>query len=283
VAYAGVAAIGELVSYSLDFGARTYSYTIRDSAFGLAGITRSGSLQQNTDGTWTPSGMASPAAKFLALDSGLLLGAIREDFGTGAQTVPVVAAANPIGSLADAAGVYNFIEYPCVARMCEATWGTVRVNADGTWQSCTFSDFSAACPLASSGSFNALGGGRWQATQAGIGVIGSAMMFRAPAGGQKLILLDFASPFMSGFSIALEQRAIAPSDYDARSWLVARYPASAYTTRTLSAAGTSFTLNSPFAGFAITSTGEHALVAATGLYVAAGNGFVDVGVALPSD
>jgi hypothetical protein len=145
VTFQAVASEGELVSYAVDTTALTYSYRIEESAYGLAGRTGSGTLRPNTDGTYTPSGFAG---KFALLDNGLLLGSLYEDLNNDGvpEVVPVIGISNPVNSLAEAVGVYNFISRQCTGSICTNYYGTSKFNADGTWESCVEGNLSAPAP-----------------------------------------------------------------------------------------------------------------------------------------
>src|ERR1043166_3401294 len=66
--YTSVAMAGELLTYSIDPVALTYSYTITESQFGLTGKTGSGTLVRNFDGSYSPSGV--PNARLVILPNG---------------------------------------------------------------------------------------------------------------------------------------------------------------------------------------------------------------------
>ena len=102
--FQAVASEGELVSYTVDTSAMTYSYKIIESAYGKTGVTGNGQLTRNSDGTYTPAGFNGKVA---LLDSGLLLGAIYEDLNNDGtrEVIPVVGMSNPVTSLAEAATV----------------------------------------------------------------------------------------------------------------------------------------------------------------------------------
>lgn len=106
--FQAVASEGELVSYTVDTSAMTYSYKIIESAYGKTGVTGNGQLTRNSDGTYTPSGFNGKVA---LLDSGLLLGAIYEDLNNDGtrEVIPIIGMSNPVTSLAEAADTYNFI------------------------------------------------------------------------------------------------------------------------------------------------------------------------------
>jgi hypothetical protein len=60
--YTSVAMAGELLTYTVDPVALTYSYTITESQFGLDGKSASGTLVRNFDGSYTPSGIRTRAS-----------------------------------------------------------------------------------------------------------------------------------------------------------------------------------------------------------------------------
>lgn len=283
--YSATAGIGEFLTYSINFDALTYSYTIVDSAFGLAGRTGSGTLVRNSDGTYTPTGYPPAEAKVLALNNGLLLGAIRENFGSGTVTVPIIGVSNPISTLSDAAGIYNFVEYVCQGA-CQSVWGTFQIRADGTWQSCRFENFSSTCTSPSSGTLSSLGNGKWLVSQAGFGVIGAGLMLRSSFSSQKVTILDLHIPTVRGFLVGSEQMAVATNDYEGKTWVSeffspGRSTAYSFTTGTDalgayaqtvgSSSKTRLAVNSPFAGFVTTDAGEHAIVAGVGVFAATGH------------
>ncbi len=188
--FQAVATEGELVSYTVDTTARTYSYKVVESAYGKTGVTGSGQLTLNSDGTYTPSGFNG---KIAVLDSGLLLGAIYEDLNGDSvkEVVPVIGVSNPISSTAEAAGIYNFISRQCV-NTCTNFYGTVKIETNGNWESCVGDNLANPAPLActggATGSVSAFSAGR--ATLLVNGVPGGSMLvFKDPAG-QKVILLD---------------------------------------------------------------------------------------------
>ena len=298
--YSATAGIGEFVTYSVNLDSLTYSYTIVDSAFGLGGRSASGALTRNADGTYTPAGFPSSEARVLALNNGLLLGAIRENFGAGVVTVPVIGVSNPIATLSEAAGVYNFVEYVCQLGICASFWGTFQLQADGSYRTCLFQDFSASCPINTTGILNSLGNGKWQIAQSGLGVLGAALMFRSSSSSQKVLLIDLHAPFAKGFVVGAEQTPIQAADYEAKTWVSAffspaRSVAHTFTTGTdgvgafaqpaESSAKVRLDVNSPFTGFITTSTGERAVLAGTGVYAATGTTgsvpFAEFGIVVP--
>ena len=93
--FQAVASEGELVSYTVDTSAMTYSYKIIESAYGKTDVSGNGQLTRNSDGTYTPSGFNGKVA---ILDSGLLLGAIYEDLNNDGtrEVIPIIGMSNPV-------------------------------------------------------------------------------------------------------------------------------------------------------------------------------------------
>ena len=188
--FQAVASEGELVSYSVDTTALTYSYEILESAYGKTGAKGSGSLTRNSDGTYTPSGFNG---KVVVLESGLLLGSIYEDLNNDGtkEVIPVIGMSNPVTSLAEAADTYNFISRQCDTS-CTNYYGTIKVNSDGNWTSCVGANLAATnytCQSSTSGSVNSISSGRATLTFNG-SVGGSLLIFKDPATNQKAVLLD---------------------------------------------------------------------------------------------
>src|SRR5262245_27826422 len=143
--YTSVAMAGEMLTYTIDPVALTYSYTITESAFNLNGKTGSGTLVKNVDGSYSPSGI--PNARFVILPNGLLLGAVRENFGAGVITVPIIGLSNPVSTLNALAATYNYMHRGCLATACATDTGTFVIAANGTWSSCPDANLGAgSCP-----------------------------------------------------------------------------------------------------------------------------------------
>lgn len=157
--YVGVAANGEMVNFTIDLAARTWSYAITGSNYGLAGSpARSGTIQVNsTDGTCLmvlgpPSGSASTSNEFLsfyAKSNGLLLAGIREKFGSRETTYPVMAFATDMVQTNAAAldGTYNAAVYSCTLdnTACGVTYGE-RTISGGKVTGCVTTVRVADCP-----------------------------------------------------------------------------------------------------------------------------------------
>lgn len=279
--FQAVASEGELVSYTVDTQALTYSYQIIESAYGKTGATGSGQLTRNSDGTYTPSGFNGKVA---VLDSGLLLGAIYEDLNNdGArEVIPVVGMSNPVTSLAEAADTYNFISRQC-GTYCTNYYGTVKVNSDGTWTSCVGGNLSAtnySCQASTSGAATAISSGR--ATLMLNGAAGGSMLiFRDPTTNQKAILLDLNGRTGLGKGAIFAASQTLPSNADGN-WTylhtngtngVVSVSGTAFTDSGRLSNGTaygplpgSFTRNVPWDGFITTGSGAIIMPTGSGLY-----------------
>lgn len=191
--FQAVATAGELVSYSVDRTNLTYSYTITESAYGKTGVTGSGTLIRNNDGTYTPSGFSN--ARLKVVDNGLLVGAIYEDLDGDAakEIIPVIGISNPVTSGSEAEGVYNFVSRQCVAAGCASMYGTLKVTSDGTWTSCESGNLGVtptfpSCASSQTGTVANFANGKGDIIVGGTKA-GSMLIFKDSAN-QKVILLD---------------------------------------------------------------------------------------------
>jgi hypothetical protein len=191
--FQSVAIAGELVSYSVDRVNLSYAYTITESAYGKTGVTGSGTLTRNNDGTYTPSGFSN--ARLKVLDNGLLVGAIYEDLDGDAvkEIIPVIGISNPVAAGSEAEGVYNFVSRQCVTAGCASMYGTLKVTSDGTWTSCESGNLGVAptfpaCASSKTGTVANFANGKGDVMVGGTKA-GSMLIFKDSAN-QKVILLD---------------------------------------------------------------------------------------------
>lgn len=191
--YQTVAAVGELLTYTVDLQKLKYAYEITESAYGLLGSKGEGTLTANGDGTYTPSGFS--AGRFRVLENGLMYGSIYEDFNADGnkEVVPVLGVSNPISSASDAQGVYNFVSRQCVIAGCVANYGTLKINSDGTWQRCNRGNLgvtpaSPACVSSSNGTYVNFSGGKADKYVNGQKV--GTFIFFKDSYNQKVILTD---------------------------------------------------------------------------------------------
>lgn len=279
--FQAVASEGELVSYTVDTQALTYSYQIIESAYGKTGATGSGLLTRNTDGTYTPSGFNGKVA---VLDSGLLLGAIYEDINDDGtrEIIPIIGMSNPVTSLIEAADTYNFISRQC-GTSCTNYYGTVKVNSDGTWTSCVGANLSAtnySCQASASGAVTGISSGRATLTLNGAAG-GSMLIFRDPTTNQKAVLLDLNGRTGLGKGAIFAASQSLPSTADGN-WTylhtngtngVVTVNGTTFTDSGKFSNGTtygplpsSFTRNAPWNGFITTASGAIIMPTGSGLY-----------------
>ena len=292
--YTSVAMAGELLSYTIDPVALTYSYTITESQFGLTGKTASGTLVRNPDGSYSPSGI--PNARIVILPNGLLLGAVRERFGSAVVTVPIIGLSNPVSSVASLSATYNYMHRGCLAAVCATDTGTFAIAANGTWASCPSGNLGAgACPSGGrTGAMVSLGNGLFQVME-GTTNVGTAIGFNSA--GQNVLVIDLKDLRVGGLGIGVvvgsQQATLTPAQTDgtwiagtsAGNWAV--FTASGTTITVTNFDGVpvnalgSFTANAPWQGMATTNAGGRGFLAGNGVYVLeTANGYAELGVKL---
>src|SRR4051794_20470102 len=264
--YTSVAMAGELLTYSIDPVALTYSYTITESQFGLNGKTGSGTLVRNPDGSYSPSGI--PNARIVILPNGLLLGAVRERFGSAVVTVPIIGLSNPVTSVASLAATYNYMHRGCLSTVCVTDTGTFAIAANSTWSSCPSGNLAAgACPSGGrTGTLVSLGNGLFKVME-GTTNVGTAIGFSSA--GQNVLVIDLKDLRVAGLGIGLvvgSQQATLTSAQTDGTWIVASstgnwgvFTASGSSITVTNVDGLpvnvagSFTANAPWQGMATTN------------------------------
>ncbi|MBL8288992.1 MAG: hypothetical protein JNL85_13490 [Rubrivivax sp.] len=294
--YRSVAVAGELIDYTLDTTNLTYTYTITESQFGLAGTTGSGTLTLNTDGSYTPSG--APDSRVVVLANGIMLGAVRERFGAAVVTMPIIGLRDPVTTTAALAAEYNYVQRGCAGALCSASLGTLRIDASGAWNSCRDGNIAAgACTgAAASGTLEPRGEGQWRMKSDDGTDIGTAIGF--DDAGQKGLVVDLRDPraggFGSGILLAGQQAAMTPATADGN-WIAALSsgPWVVFEARGTTIAisqydgmpvdiTVTFSANDPWAGMATTAWGEDGFMAGSGFYVLkTPGGDLELGVKLP--
>lgn len=274
--YTAAAMAGELLTYTIDTTALTYSYTITDSQYGLNGKTGSGTLTHNSDGTYSPSGISN--AKIAILPNGLLLGAVRESINGTLTTIPIIGMSSPVTTLAAGAGTYNFVQRSRIGASTFSAYGTFQISSAGTWTSCASGNLTG-CTDGGSGTLNSLGGGKWQVLD-GATNIGTAIVFSS--GGQNVVILDLKDTrnpgFGTGILVGSSQQAMNASLTNGTwvfatstgNWGTMSASGGILTCQTLNGAAcsgtTSFTADSPWTGMATAVAGGHGLLAGMGVY-----------------
>ena len=279
--YTAAAAAGELVSYTLDTAAGTYSYTITESAYGLTGRQGSGTLTKNSDGTYSPSGFGGRIA---VLESGLVLGAIAEDFNNDGTTevTPFIGASNLVTTAAEAAGVYNFISRHCASfNDCAIDYGTIKVETSGAWASCVkgnLSDSTPSCTQSVTGNVGSFESGTAKITLGNSRTTaGTMFIFKDVTNGQKALILDLNGQSDLGTGAVFAATQELPSSADGR-WFYTHsnglygyvdVETTNYTDHIVSAneiSDGSFTPNQPWKGFVTTGFGAILMPTGSGLY-----------------
>lgn len=296
-AYTSVAMAGELLTYTVDPVKLTYSYTITESQFNLNGRTGSGTLVRNGDGSFSPSGI--PNARIVILPNGLLLGAIRENFGGGVITVPIIGLSSPVSTLGALAATYNYMHRGCLGALCATDTGTFVIAGNGTWSSCPGANLGAGnCPAnGRSGTLVSRGNGLWQVME-GTTDVGTAIGFNSA--GQNVLVIDLKDGRTGGLGIGLvvgaQQTTMTPTQTDGV-WIAgtsnghwAVFTASGNSIDLVNFDGVAvppgtltgtFSANSPWQGMATTNGGGMGFMAGNGVYVLeTANGYAELGVKL---
>lgn len=291
--YTAASLVGELVTYNIDPVNLTYSYTIAESQYGLTGKTASGTLIKNADGTYSPSGISN--GKIALLPNGVMIGAIRETFSGVTKTVPVYGFSNPVNSLADAQGTYNFVEYVCLQGNCATSYGTFRINSNGTWNSCPAGNLSTGCPgTIYSGTLSSIGNGKWLVMDGSTNV-GTAFVFSS--GGQNVFVVDMKDSRSAGFGIGMivgsTTQAVDTSKTDGKwlalttngHWGIMTFSGTNIAYNVVdgiaSTQTTSMTLNAPWPGIVTSVSGGRGILAGTGFYAYQSNSsgaYAEIGI-----
>ena len=223
--YNSSGSLGELLTYTIDTTAMTYSYEIVESQFGLQGISDSGSLILNQDGTYSP--YDNPDIRLILLPNTLIVGGADITVGD-ADTFMLFAGVPALDTdytPAEIACTYNYIVFECddplSGGICtsgyRSYYGTFEICEDCTWKTCGEGDLgdveSNPCSgVPMSGNWTDEGDGIISITYGGT-EIGKAMLLPSGAGG-KVMIIDFkdrqdAGP---GILIGVKQQDISGED-----------------------------------------------------------------------
>jgi hypothetical protein len=294
--YHSVAMAGERIGYKIDTTNLTYTYTIAESQFGLAGSTGSGTLTSNSDGSYTPSG--APDARVIILPNGLMLGAVRERFGADVVTTPIIGIKDPVTSIAELAADYNYVQRGCASAVCSVSRGTLRIEAASEWRSCRGGNLVAgACTgAAENGTLESRGAGLWRMRSDDGTDIGTVMGFSS--GGQHVLIVDLKDRRVGGAGIGMlvggQQMEMSTAMTDG-TWISAMSSGhwfgftatgsdiaiSQFDWLPVNLAMT-FIANDPWTGMATTSWGETGFMSGAGVFMLETlAGDVELGVKLP--
>lgn len=219
--YTASSGAGEVITFTIDTVNKSYTYIDTQSSYGFTGKTGVGTLtSQNVDGSWNLSASSDnfiKSAIALVSSSGLIAGQVTINYGGGAgnKTNPIFGVSNPITTLSNLTGTYNYISFSCPTKSygaygssCGPAHGTMTVDGSGNYHVCqnanlgvdtacaagTMNSTGTITAAASSGVYNFLrntGGG---APNPLAGTSGSFMAFTAP-NGQKIIVTDLSDNF----------------------------------------------------------------------------------------
>jgi hypothetical protein len=217
--------LGELLTYTIDTAAMTYSYEIVESEFGLQDTSGSGTLVANQNGTYSPSDDLD--IDLILLPNTLLVGGANVTVGV-ADTFMLFAGVPALDTVYDPteiAGIYNYIVFECNDPLEDGVctlgyrsdYGTFKIEEDNTWKACGEGDLSdtTSNPCSTSpmtGNWTDEGDGIIGITYGGT-EIGKAMVLPSSAGG-KVMIIDYkdrqdAGP---GILIGLKQQDISDED-----------------------------------------------------------------------
>ena len=301
VTYTSVAGVGELLTYKLNTTNLKYSYTITRSGYGLQGTSGSGTLTANSDGTYTPVGM--PNVRIIPSPNGMLVGAVKLPINGTSRIVPIVGFEYLQTGLNAIQGTYNGVQLDCrdsTQADCETAYGTIHLDANGTWVSCSGADYTVDLNCSGhtkeSGTLNYLGGGLWQVMRANGAQDGTLLVFRAP-NGQNVFLEDSSTPVSAGgtgvgmtigSTLVSNNQTVAQGAWNYAGETMTGGYAGSFTVSGNSYSGSmlggasygplSLTFNTPWAGFATSTNGAVALLAGTGVYVAITRSSIEFGL-----
>lgn len=285
------ATAGEVLKYSVDTVAKTYSYEILQSAYGLSGKKGSGTLTYNGDGTFSPS--ESPSSKIIPLKNGLLLGKVKLAMdGSSNKDVPIIGMENPATTSDGIAGTYNFVSVQCNSKsygiysLCGTAYGTAKVtkstDTTASFTSCTSGDIDNNCTCnVTTGTLQYDSNGVWIVKASNSIYFNYLVAFTSP-NGQKVGWIDFndSTAFKYGQTVISEKKRITSgSGVDGRYFAMNTYGQSGELSLTTNnanlqvtartASGSTFNAlgNQPWDGFAKTPSGDgYGLMAGNGVY-----------------
>lgn len=279
--YTASATAGEVLTYTIDTNALTYSYKIVYSAYGLTNTTGSGTLTLNADGSYSPS--EAPNSKVYALQNGLMIGAVNLFLNGTSRVVPILGISNPISTASSLAGIYNYISLQCANRSfgvytgCQTSYGTVQINNAGTYTTCDKSNMTNGtngCTATSTGAFNLLANGVWSATRTGSTNTNYFLAYTAPDG-QNVGIMDLNDPGGYGYGMVVMSSQAGYSQNLVDGTYISQATNGISASLDISGVaikdslGNTFTaiFNSPWTGMASISGGGYAVLAGTGAYV----------------
>ena len=298
--YVSSATAGEVLKYSVDTVAKTYSYEILQSAYNLAGTKGNGTLSYNGDGTYSPS--ESPSSKIIPLKNGLLLGNVKLLMNGASKDVPIIGMESPATTADGIAGTYNFVSLQCnnqsfgIYTACGTAYGSVKVtkstDTTASFTSCTSGDIDSTCTgTTTTGTLNYDANGVWKVKANNSSNFNYLVAFTSP-NGQKVGWIDFNDPtvFKYGQALISEKKVITSGagidgNYFYKNTLggtgSVSLSSNTSTLQVKTTSGVVATANQPWDGFAKSTTG-FGLMAGNGVYVymdpSVSNSYYEIGI-----
>jgi hypothetical protein len=298
--YVSSATAGEVLKYSVDTVAKTYSYEILQSAYGLSGKKGNGTLTYNGDGTYSPS--ESPSSKIIPLKNGLLLGNVKLLMNGASKDVPIIGMESPATTADGIAGTYNFVSLQCnnqsfgIYTACGTAYGTVKVTKStettASFISCTSGDIVSTCTgTTTTGTLTYDSNGVWKVKANNSTHFNYLVAFTSP-NGQKVGWIDFNDPtvFKYGQAVISEKKVITSGagidgNYFYKNTLggtgSVALSSNTNTLQVTTSSGVVATANQPWDGFA-KSTNGFGLMAGNGVYVyidpTISNSYYEIGI-----
>lgn len=287
--YAASATAGEVLQYSVDTTALTYSYTVTKSIYGCEVVSApchsgSGTLVKNGDGTYSPS--ESPTSKIVPIQNGLLIGHAKMNLGGTLRDVPIFGVSNPATTGPGIEGTYNYLSLQCASKSygvytgCQTYKGTVAVTSTGantanfvTCDGANVSNGTGSCTGTTTGTMVHTSGGVWQLQRTGSPNSSYMIGFTAP-NGQKVGVIDFNDNGGYGFGqgvISTVATIVPAVDVYGTYFSKSSYGGNSVFTVDASGShvnGTTLAVNynAPWPGMATVSNGGTAILAGTGVY-----------------
>ena len=297
----GAASAGELVWFGVSADRTRYEYRILQSEYGLAGTVRTGTLTDNGDGTYTPSG--APETNVVIFENGLILGFIKEAINGTPRVYPTLVSTTAAITLAALNDSYAYAGTACTPAGCGQFFGSLKA-ADGVVEACPGQDFSPNCTDKITVTLNKTSEGLFQMSRNGLsaGTLTSLLN-----GSQKVVIADLADYRNGGLGrgmlLAVRQTRQLAGAFDGdylslgyfssgvRFASAIRVAGSNYIDYTVTDTGLkgkttgSLTFNTPFNGTTIAkpSGGNPvAVVGGEGLFVAVTDSSFEFGIKIPN-
>jgi len=300
------AGAGEILTFTVDTTALTYSYTVTASSYGLTGEAGSGTLTKNSDGSYTPSEF--PTSRIQVYQNGIMVGAVTFDINGQTVNAPVVGVSSPITSVASLAGTYNFLGETCEGPMassstgvgvCNTVYGTLVIDSTGTYEACSganlTTDTGCGAGTLTSGDVVSAGNGLFEFNRTGTAFVdvtnANYLLASAAPNGQNVLIIDTNDSAVDGYGYGHLVGSTQTSTIDTANapgtwtWNANNGDSGTFdltcssSTECASSSGANVTLGTPWAGLGtVTNVYDYyVLLAGSGVYVQAAAPSQDVG------